>query len=396
MRAPVYLARDLDFINRIAITDFGSFEDRVPVFDTDCDSLFGKSLFNMTGRKWREMRATLSPAFSSSKMRNMFELMVDCAEDTIKYLFEESKSSKSDRWEMKELFSRYTSDVIASCAFGLKVDSHHNRTNEFFMMGRTSLNNSTYTAALRLTLIRTFPKLMQSIDFEFYPTHVKQFFKSMVLDTMKVREEKQIHRPDMINMLMQVRNGNFDQQPDSDDDSFEDQKCRMNRSWTDDELVAQCFLFFAAGFATVSTSLSYIAVELALNQNIQQKLYEEIKAANESLKDGRLSFNTLSKLKYLDQVISEALRKWPPAKFVNRLCTKNYECNVDGNTFTIESGKSILIPINAIHQDPGVYENPKIFDPDRFNDENKLKIKPGAYIPFGIGLRNCIGELILF
>lgn len=135
-----------------------------------------------------------------------------------------------------------------------------------------------------------------------------------------------------------------------------------------------------------------MSYELALNQDIQQKVHEEVAEVNGTLKGARLTYDSLSKLKYLDQVISEALRKWPPAIFTNRKCTKDYEIEINGNNVLIERGKAVWIPIYSIHHDPEFYENPKKFDPDRFRDENKDKIIPGSYIPFGIGPRACIGE----
>lgn len=201
---------------------------------------------------------------------------------------------------------------------------------------------------------------------------------------------------------MQVRSGNLKfhnhEESKNDDAGFatvEDstigRKVPVKRQWTDDEIIAQCFLFFAAGFDTASTLMSFLAYELALNQDIQQKLYEEIREINGTLNGTRLTYDTLSMMKYFDQVISEALRKWPPAIFTNRKCTKDYEYDLDGNKVLIERGKSVWIPIYSIHHDAELYENPEKFDPERFNDENKKKIKPGSYIPFGIGPRNCIG-----
>lgn len=249
MREPVYLVRDVELIRQITIKDFDNFEDHIGFIESESDALFGKSLFLLSEKKWRDMRTTLSPAFTGSKMRHMFELVVECADNMAKYLVADAKHGKAIRWEMKELSSRYTSDVIASCAFGLKVDSLKDRTNDFFTIGTSSLNFGTVRVGLRLLLIRSLPKLMRAIGFEFFPANVKQFFKSMVIDTMEVREKESIFRPDMINILMQVRKGILSQQADPetkhDDAGFATVqesnigKPQVNRSWTDDEIVAQ-------------------------------------------------------------------------------------------------------------------------------------------------------------
>lgn len=222
----------------------------------------------------------------------------------------------------------------------------------------------------------------------------------MVLDTMEVRQKNRIYRPDMIQLLMQARNGDLKHQNnndgtrnDVDDAGFATVHeshigmKQVKRDWSDDEIIAQCFVFFLAGFDTSSTLMSFMAYELAIHQDIQQKLYEEIATVDADLNGSRLTYDTLAKLKYFDQVISEALRKWPPVIITDRKCTQDHEFDMDGREINIECGNRIWIPIYPIHRDPEFYENPEAFDPERFNDENKHKIKAGSYIPFGIGPR---------
>ncbi|CAO1439250.1 unnamed protein product [Diamesa serratosioi] len=98
-------------------------------------------------------------------------------------------------------------------------------------------------------------------------------------------------------------------------------------------------------------------------------------------------------MKYLDMVISESLRMWPPALFIDRECSK--DCTVttyDGSSFKFTKGDILLFPFKQLHYDDRYWENPNTFDPQRFNDENKHKINAGAFIPFGIGPRSCIGS----
>lgn len=93
------------------------------ILDADIEPLFGNSLFMLKGQKWRDMRSTLSPAFTGSKTRQMFQLVVDCSEETIKVLQSEAVNSGSKPYvpELKDLFSRCTTDVIATSAFGIQV-----------------------------------------------------------------------------------------------------------------------------------------------------------------------------------------------------------------------------------------------------------------------------------
>lgn len=385
----------------MTIKDFDHFENRDVLIKPESDSIMGNSLVLLSGKKWHDMRSTLSPAFTGAKMRIMFDLVIEVANDATTYFLAKSKQNQPTQWEMKELFTRYTIDVIASTAFGLKVDSFRNPDNEFFKIGNNIFNFGSITKAIRFLSIITMPKLMQALKIEVFTLKIRNFFKSMVLDTMEVREKEHIFRPDMINMLMQIRKGNLPHQENTlieneigfatvEESNIHNRK--VDRDWTDDELVAQCGLFFIAGSETISTAMSFISYELAINQDVQQKLYDEIHEVNSDLNGTKMTYDIISKMKYLDQVVSEGLRIWPPAIAFNRVCNKDIEYEVDGRKILIEQGNNVRFSIHSIHHDPKYYEEPEKFNPERFNDENKHKIKSGSYIPFGMGPRNCIGE----
>lgn len=132
------------------------------------------------------------------------------------------------------------------------------------------------------------------------------------MENMKIREEQNIIRPDMINILQQVRKGQSLQTNDEtestqsdgidfvDDQDMGSSKGRIKRRWTDDEIVSQCFIFFLGGLETTSTLMAFLAYELALNPDIQQKLYEELRSMEQSLNGKRINYESILKLKYLD------------------------------------------------------------------------------------------------
>lgn len=85
----------------------------------------------------------------------------------------------------------------------------------------------------------------------------------------------------------------------------------------------------------------------------------------------------------------ESLRKYPPAPFITRECVEDYK--VPNTDVTIEKGIVVLIPVQNIHYNGDIYENPEVFDPERFNAKNKQGRHQYAHIPFGEGPRICIG-----
>jgi len=94
--------------------------------------------------------------------------------------------------------------------------------------------------------------------------------------------------------------------------------------WEDDDLTAQCLLFFFAGFDTVSVLMCFMAHELAVNPDIQDRLYEEVQAVKEELNGKPLTYEILQKMKYLDMVVSETLRLWPANAATDRCCNKEF------------------------------------------------------------------------
>lgn len=151
-----------------------------------------------------------------------------------------------------------------------------------------------------------------------------------------------------------------------------------------------------AGFDTSSTLLSFLSHELTANPDIQQKLYEEVQRTNESLNGKRLTYDVLQKMKYMDACVSETLRHWPPAAITDRICVKDYDYDDGQVSFKIEKGTYFFVSIFGLHHDEKYWKNPDIFDPERFSDENKHKINTGAFLPFGIGPRNCIGNVFFY
>jgi len=282
--------------------------------------------------------------------------------------------------ELKEFYTRYTNDVIATAAFGIGVDSFKQPTNEFYMMGQDVTFVGGFRALKWLAYV-SMPKLMEKLPISVMPTKVTKFFTSLVLDTIATREREGIVRPDMLQLLMQAQKGTL-----QEDNSSGSKKMKLE----DEDIIAQVLLFFLAGFDTASTLLCFASHQLAVHLEVQTRLQEEI---DETLQEngGKFTYEALHNMKYLDMVVNETLRLYPPAAAVDRVCVRPYILKSDP-PMEIHPGEVLFIPIIGLHRDPKYYSDPERFDPERFNDENKHNINPLAYLPFGIGPRSCIGN----
>lgn len=408
LTTPFYIIRDPELIKKIAVKDFDHFMDHRKVIDDKSfdNDMLSKVLTALTGQKWKDMRSTLSPAFTTSKMRQMLELIIDCSDEMTKFFQKQTESNNATNnmlvLDMKETFSKFTNDVIATCAFGIKVNSFEQPDNEFYQQGKRILNPNKLLIIASFISFLISPKLIKWFRLDNEARKMEKFFNKLIIDTMQIRERENIYRPDMINLLMQLRKGNLKHDDEklapenegyaviAESEQFTAVAKKIN--WKDDELVAQCAQFFLAGFETSSLLLSFTSHALAVHSDVQTKLLEEIDTAFEK-SNGKINYSDLQSLKYMDMVISEALRLWPPAIATDRVCVKDYIYD-DGNgqRFTFEKGASLLIPIFALHYDPKFFSDPEKFDPERFNDRNSQNIIPGSYIPFGYGPRSCIGK----
>ncbi|XP_011193596.2 probable cytochrome P450 9f2 [Zeugodacus cucurbitae] len=379
---PVYLIRDPELLRKITVKEFDHFMNHRDFFGDSPHDLFTNSLIQLKDEKWKDMRSTLSPAFTGSRLRQMFELINQVAEQSAKYLqqLQTAGNGEGVELELKDYATRFATDVIASTAFGLQVNSFENKDNQFFMSGKKATTFN-WKLNLRFTLFIHFKSLMKFLKMELFDPSITNYFRRLVLDALKYRKEQNIRRADMINLLMEAR-GLF---PTESTKSH-------TRNWTDTEMVAQCFIFFFAGFETVSTLICFAAHELMENPEVQEKVYQEIEEVNERLDGKQVTYEALQSMKYLDMVISETLRKWPGAVNLDRMCTKDIVLEVDGKRIEIKKGETIMIPVVGLQHDPQYFPNPEKFDPERFSSENKDNIKPFTYMPFGEGPRICIGS----
>ncbi|KAF7286475.1 hypothetical protein GWI33_005114 [Rhynchophorus ferrugineus] len=398
---PTLVLRDPELVKQITVRDFDHFTDHRTFIDSDDDPLWSRNLFSLKGQRWREMRSTLSGSFSSSKMKIMFNLMNEAADNFVQYFV--NKNEDLIELEMKDTYTRYTNDVIATTAFGIKVDSLVQPKNTFYLMGRRITNFSGLLTSLKFLGYLLIPTVYKKLKICILDKIASEFFHRIINETIRTREEKGIVRPDMINMLLEAKHGiqqdYQDVVQDYSDNTFatvhesnDITKFRQLKSLTNEDITSQAVIFFFGGFDTISTAMCFGSYELAINQDIQDRLRNEIKRTFEE-NNGQITYDVLLKMKYLDMVVSEILRKWPPVSRTDRVCTKPYiiENKSPGEPkLYIDSGITISIPIMGFHRDPLYYPDPEKFDPERFDQADKIMDYP--YFPFGCGPRKCIAS----
>lgn len=208
---PVYVIRDPELIKQITVQDFEHFVNHQGNFDDEIDSLLARTLFFSRNQYWKEMRAILSPAFTGNRMRLMHGLAHDCSAQFLRSLKADAATNPAGRvYECKDLFTRYTCNAIATCAFGLNVDAIANRDDDFYLAGKKVTSFDGWQG-IKFLLFDTMPTLLKTLRVKFFDPKLMEYFRSVVISTVKYRDENSVSRPDMIHLLMQARKGTLDE-----------------------------------------------------------------------------------------------------------------------------------------------------------------------------------------
>ncbi|KAI1288485.1 Cytochrome P450 3A11 [Halotydeus destructor] len=410
---PVVCVHDVELLKLIQIKDFDKFQNRMNFVRGGVDPVNNHaSLTRLKGKRWKEIRSILRPTFSAVKLKQSVPLV----HDAVDALLENIKAKGEQDFNIYSMLQGLTMDTIGRSAFGIKTNVQRNPDDPFLKAVQDVFNEQlSSVSAIPLILTIMFPEfhillypLRYTIEFVkgwFGQSSIQILFsvsKQVVDQRRRLNndDENPFSRSDMLQHMLEASisseqmAANMDNLTVDNDNSTNDPiekqkvsskqlKAETSHVMTDDEIVANSVLFFEAGFETTSTVLGYVAHILVNNQDIQDKVREEI---NELFnREGVFDYNTVTELKYMDCVMNETMRVYPPVtQFVSRMAAEDYRYK----DIIIPKGAGIVVPVYQIHHDPRYWAEPEKFDPERFAHG---KVNPITWQPFGTGPRNCIG-----
>ncbi|XP_070493939.1 uncharacterized protein [Chironomus tepperi] len=359
--SPAIIPIDPELVKNILVRDFNSFHDR-GLFYNKRDDPIGANTLTLDGHEWRDRRVKLTPIFTSGKMKMMFEL-IDVLSDKMVRIIDDQLQKGNDL-EMRSWLQRFTIDSIGNVAFGIEPNCLENENAEFGYYGK-KLANITLGGIIKFIFGTEWPDIARKLGLGFTPKDVGDFFLKTFIQTIDYREKSNIKRTDFVSLLLGLKD-----------------------EYTKEELAAEAFIIFFGGFETSSSLMTFLLYELALNPDVQDRLREEIVTGLDE-NDDKLTYDLLLGFKYLDMVVNEGLRKYPPIPTPIRKCTKEYY--IPDSNLVIPEGTVVLINAFSFQRDPEYFPEPEKFNPERFSADNVRNIKPFTNIPFGDGPRNCIG-----
>jgi len=161
----------------------------------------------------------------------------------------------------------------------------------------------------------------------------------------------------------------------------EDDGTRMNDRQLRDEIMT----LFLAGHGTTANALSWAWYLLATHPEAARKVYDEVDAV---LDGGPVTVEKMHRLRYVDAVVNEGMRLYPPAYIIGREATEDVE--LGGHAF--RKGDTLFFSQWVVQRDARWFADPEVFRPERWLDGSLKGMPKYAYFPFGGGPRVCIGN----
>uniref|UniRef100_A0A4D5RYD4 Putative cytochrome n=1 Tax=Ixodes scapularis TaxID=6945 RepID=A0A4D5RYD4_IXOSC len=387
---PVLYVAEPELLKDIFVKDFALSQRVNPKFD---DPYLANMMTVVPPKEWKKIRSATSPAFTTGKLRKMHDLIEQSAQHMSRKL--KNAAEKELDVDMKRFYGHFTLDDTASCAFGTKLGNDAEDTSNFVI----SAKNAFFAKITFLVAIQVFfQRFMKTLRKNIFNMDAFEFYKEATMSIIQKRKEgKQVH-DDFLQMMLNAQDEavstaseiteSRDQEIFDVDSELQSKKSTAVKNLTEEEALAQCVLFFLAGQDTASTLASFTSYILAVNPEVQEKLRKEVDNCFEK-HGGSPTYDAISKLSYLNGVISETLRMFPPAPRLERSPMVDYVLGETG--IKVPKDSVIAIPVYSMHHDPEFFPDPHTFNPERFIGENTSSIRPYTYLPFGAGPRNCIG-----
>ncbi|MBK8020254.1 MAG: cytochrome P450 [Chloroflexi bacterium] len=311
-------------------------------------AFLGNGLLTSDGEFWKRQRRLVAPALHTRRIASYAQIMVDTTQ-------EQSKAWRhGERRDIDHDMMRTTMLIVAQSLFRADVAGQTERVGEVM----TILQNMFAPSNLMPAWVPT-PKRLRE-------RRAIRDLDAIVYGLIVQWRARGEDRGDLLSMLMLAR--------DDDGNPMSDKQVR-------DEVVT----LFLAGHETTANAMNFTWVLLAQNPAVEARLHEEL----DRVLAGRTpTLDDLPQLPYVEMVIKESMRLYPPAFSFGRQAIRDTSIG----EYPIAAATQVTVLSSRTHRDPRYWDSPEQFMPERFSPEREGQIEKYAYLPFGGGPRICVGN----
>ena len=312
--------------------------------------LLGDGLLTSDGDFHRQQRRLVQPAFHKHRVEGYADTMVHLTEEML------AQWQPGSEVDMSQQMQQLTLRIIMKALFNLDSPTQSASLGQAFTTVIT-YSNRTVGSIRRLRLDLPFTRYGKMME-------GKRALDTFVYDMIKQRHSHGSDVGDVLSMLLQAQD--------------------EGNTMTDKQVHDQVLTFIAAGHETVQNTMSWTFYLLSRHPHVLEKLLSELR----TVLHGRApSIADLSNLPYLEWVINESWRVYPPAWTLTRKAVEAFD--LDGYHF--QAGTIAIFSQWVLHHLPDIWGDPDVFRPERWNPINGQQVPQWAYFPFGGGPRICIG-----
>lgn len=312
---------------------------------------------------WGAAHRILMPAFGPAALREMFDGMVDIAEQL---LLKWERQGPGHRIDVADNTTRLTLDTIALCSFSYRFNSLYSEQLHPFVGAMVRALVESGERGRRLPLQN---RLMLRTRHQYDEDKRLMYEVADQLIADRRRHPLAQGRHDILDTMLQAADP------------------RTGERLSDENVRYQLVTFLIAGHETTSGLLTFTLYELLRDPGALERARAHVE---EVLGNRAPRFEDLARLDYLDQILKETLRLWPTAP---AFAVQPYEDTTIGGRYRVRRGQTLLVLTPRLHRDPAAWgDDAETFDPDRFAFDRAKALPPNAWKPFGNGQRSCIGR----
>ncbi|WP_132058368.1 cytochrome P450 [Halorussus amylolyticus] len=337
-----------DHIERVLVQNNENYV-KGEAFQETLGPVTGNGILNSEGEFWRRQRHLIQPAFGPDRISTYAGMMTDATERRIE------PWSHGDRRNVHAEMSALTLEIVGRTLFGVDVSGTASRVGDAL---------DVVMAASEFSLTDVLPVWV--------PTPQRRRFERAVEDLESVVERIVAERrenptdDDVVSMLLAAR-----------DESGE--------GMTDEQIHDEVMTLLLAGHETTALALTFTFFLLAQHPEVERELVAELR---EEVGDRTPTFADLPDLPFLDRVVTESMRLYPPVPGIIREPVADDRMG----EYRIPAGVTVSMSQHVVHRDPRWYDDPMAFRPERWTDDLRDSLPRLAYFPFSAGPRRCIGD----
>ena len=350
---PAVLLFRPEYVRYVLVEHPRDFSNRGVLGNDNDDGFASEGLLTIDGEKHRQQRRAVQPAFHKKQVEGYASIINQYTQELLKTWY------PGDRLDMSRAMQELTLRIVSKCLFSIDLSSQLGPLSDAF---DGVIGSSTSMAEDLLNIhidnpITGYGKRMAA---------TRQL--DMLIYTMIAqRRDDERDYNDVLSMLMSAQSG---EEPDT--------------KLTEKQIHDHIMTFIAAGHETTAITLVWTLYLLSQYPQVRIKLQDEIRSV---LAGREPTIDELAKIPYLDWVLDESMRLYPPAWLQMRFVAK--ESEIDGMKLPV--GTLLILSQWVMHRLPEIWQDAEVFKPERWDPANEQHIPPGAYFPFGGGPRTCIG-----